>query len=55
LSVTGGVARSYRLEASTDPAANNWSNLFSFPNTITNFVDTTAGNFNRRFYRVVSP
>ena len=55
LSATGGVVRSYQLQASTDLAATNWNNLLSFTNTVTNFLDTTATNFAQRFYRVVAP
>ena len=57
LSVTGGLLRSYRLQASDRLPATNWTDLLSFTNTAltTNFVDTSATNFDRRFYRLVSP
>lgn len=37
--------------------AEDWTGLLAFTNTAptTNFVDTGATNFNRRFHRVVSP
>jgi hypothetical protein len=57
LSVVGGLLRSYRVQASDRLPATNWIDLLTFTNTqpTTNFVDTMATNFSRRFYRVVSP
>ena len=57
LNITGGLVRRHRLQASDILPATNWTDLLTFTNTApcTNFVDTEATNFNRRFYRVVSP
>jgi hypothetical protein len=57
LSITGGLVRCHRVQAATELPTTNWTDLLTFTNTgpATNFVDTSATNFNRRFYRVVSP
>ena len=55
LNVTGGTQRTYRLQGTTDLNAGSWTDLLTFTGTATNLVDTTATNFSRRFYRVVSP
>jgi hypothetical protein len=57
LSVSGGLARGYRLQAAAELPSTNWTDLLTFTNTAptTNFVDTSATNFSQRFYRVVSP
>ena len=57
LNVSGGFARSYGLQASSDPATTHWADLLSFINVLpgTKLVDSTATNFSRRFYRAVSP
>ena len=57
LTITGEEGLSYRLQAATDLPSTNWTDLLTFTNTAptTNFVDTDATNFNRRFYRVVPP
>jgi hypothetical protein len=58
LAVTGEIGRSYRLQANDNLSTTNWIDLFSFNNTqgvTTLFLDSQAGNFSQRFYRVVSP
>ena len=57
LTITGEAGLSYRLQASAELPSTNWTDLLAFTNAApaTNFVDTDAANFNRRFYRVVSP
>ena len=57
LSVTGGLVRSYRLQAAANLPATNWTDLLTFTNTApaTSFVDTDTTHFSWRFYRVVSP
>ena len=57
VSVSGGLALRYRLQAATSLPSTDWIDLLSFTNTApaTNFVDTSASNFVRRFYRIVSP
>ncbi len=58
LSITGEIARSYRVQATTNLTVTNWVELFAFTNfqtATTNFVDSQAGQFPQRFYRVISP
>jgi hypothetical protein len=51
----GAVGSNYTLQASTNLA--DWTSLFSFTctNSPTVVLDTSATNYNRRFYRVVVP
>jgi hypothetical protein len=55
LSIKGEIGRRYQIQATSD-LAGDWIELLTFTNTApaTEFVDTSAPNFNRRFYRVVS-
>jgi hypothetical protein len=57
LTISGEAGLSYRLQASTDLPAANWTDLLTFTNTApaTNCIDSDATHFSRRFYRVVSP
>jgi len=55
LSVGGGIGPGYRLEDSTDLLI--WSNLYTFTNieAAPQFLDLSATNYSRRFYRAVWP
>jgi len=57
LTISGEPGLSYRLQSSANLPDTNWTDLLVYTNTLlaTNFLDTTATNFNRRFYRVVTP
>ncbi len=58
LVITGEIGRTYRVQASSDLSRSNWVDLFTFENTdgtTTVFLDSQAGHFAHRFYRVVSP
>jgi hypothetical protein len=57
LTIAGEEGLRYRLQAAPELPSTNWTDLLTFTYTApgTNFVDTSATNFNRRFYRVVSP
>jgi hypothetical protein len=57
LTISGEDGLRYRLQASADLPATNWTDLLAFTNTgiATNFLDTSVTNFNRRFFRIVSP
>ena len=51
---SSGTFPSNRLEVASDVPFTNSLHLLSFSDG-TNFVDTAATNFSRRFYRIVSP
>jgi len=56
LTITGGTERTYRIfQSSTD--LNSWSDLVVLTNTTgsTHYTDASAREFDRRFYRVLSP
>jgi len=57
LTVRGGVGGTYRVQAAERLSAPEWTTIrtFTLLQPTTNFADTTAGLFNRRFYRAVSP
>jgi hypothetical protein len=57
LTVAGETGRGYRLQAASDLAGANWTDLVTLTNVAdtTTFLDPTATNFRQRFYRVVSP
>src|SRR6185503_19970312 len=48
LTITGEAGLGYRLQATTELPAANWTDLLTFTNTVTatNFVDTGAADFN---------
>jgi hypothetical protein len=51
LTISGGIERPHRLQASVVLPGSNWVDLLAFTNTasMTNFVDTMATNFSQRF------
>jgi hypothetical protein len=58
LAITGEIGRTYRVQANSNLATTNWIDLFSFKNeqgATTLFLDSRAGSFRQRFYRLVSP
>jgi hypothetical protein len=57
LALTGEVGRSYRIQASTDLAGTNWTDVANFTNTdeTVQFPDPQATNYTWRYYRAVSP
>ena len=57
LTVNGGLARPYYLQTAGDVSEATWTDELYFWNVLpaTSLVDTSATNFTRRFYRVVSP
>ena len=55
LSITGNAALWYRFEASTNLMNWTWLGVRTNLNDAAEFVDTTATNFSRRFYRLSAP
>jgi hypothetical protein len=53
--IIGEIGRNYRVQISTD--LTNWTDSFSFTNSqrTTRFLDSSAPEFSRTFYRVLSP
>jgi len=53
--IIGEIGRYYRVQISTD--LTNWNDSFSFTNSqrTTRFLDSSAPEFSRTFYRVLSP
>jgi hypothetical protein len=57
LAVTGEIGRTYRVQASSNLATTNWVDLFTLENMAgtTVFLDSAAGSYSQRFYRLISP
>lgn len=56
LTFTGKIGAVSRLQAATDLAAGNWTDMANFtPTQPTNWVSFSTTGFNRRFFRVVTP
>ena len=56
LTFTGKIGVASRLQAATDLAAGNWTDVASFtPMQPTNWFSFSTTGFNRRFFRVVTP
>ena len=58
LAVTGEIGRTYKVQANHKVAATGWVDLFTFENLqegATLFLDSRAGDFPQRFYRLISP
>ena len=55
--LTGDAGRDYRVQFTTDPAGNSWTDLTNFTSTsdIISVIDPTAANAPMRFYRAASP
>ena len=57
VTVSGGVERPHRLQATTDLRTGDWTDLLAFTNTApaTSFPDISTPLPPRRFYRAISP